>query len=707
MRFSVWARALLPRLLAPLIHITSRRMSRVVGDAGNHEEPFQSADSASAESWRQWENFARAQELGQIGWWRLDTTRNVLTWSAENYRIFGQPIGTPQSYESFLQVVHPDDRAYVDEKWRAALRGEPYDLEHRVLVDGQEKWVREKACLEFDAAGALLGGFGVTQDITDRKHAEIALQWGVRRNELLTRIAARLLQSSDVQGAVEELCADVMQFLDCQAFFNYLVDDESGRLHLNACAGIPEDRAREIEWLDYGVAICGAVARDRERIVAENVCASADPRTALIASCGIKAYCCHPLMAQGRLMGTLSFGAKTRSAFGDDEIEVMQAVSQLVSMAMARLRVEQALLEADRRKDEFLATLAHELRNPLAPIRTGLLVLKRTGAQGPNAVRVQEMMERQVDHIVRLVDDLLEVSRIRSGKIELKRERLDLRDLMDQAIEASQQFLDANGVSLTVVRPDAPLMIDGDPVRLVQVIANLLSNAAKYTPSGGHAEIAARRVGSQAELTVADNGVGIPTDMLPHVFDLFAQVDRTLGRAQGGLGIGLALVRKLLRLHGGQVEARSDGPGKGSVFLVRLPLASAFAQGGPQREGGRSSRRVLVIEDDDDVVHGLSMLLRAQGANVRTAFDGKRGVEAVQSFHPQVVFIDLGLEGMDGYEAARRIRALPEGRDAIIIALTRWGGETAREHVKKAGFDLHIAKPVSMGDIERVLDFRR
>lgn len=682
-------------------------MTKADGNGEEHDDPLGSVDSTTAESWRQWENFARAQQLGQIGWWRMDVTRNVLTWSAENYRIFGQPIGAPQTYETFLETVHPDDRAYVHERWTAALHGEPYDIEHRILVDGEEKWVREKACLEFDATGALLGGFGVTQDISERKNAEIALQRGVRRNELLTRIAARLLQSSDVQGVVEELCAEVMQFLDCQAFFNYLVDEEAGCLRLNACAGIPEDRAREIEWLDYGVAICGTVARDRQRIVVDNIFVGADPRTAIVASCGIKAYCCHPLIAQGRLMGTLSFGAKTRPAFTDAEIEVMQAVSQLVSMAMARLRMEKALLEADRRKDEFIATLAHELRNPLAPIRTGLLVLKRTGGQGPNAVRVQEMMERQVDHIVRLVDDLLEVSRIRSGKIELKTERLDLRDLMDQAIEASQQFLDANGVSLTVVRPDEPLMIDGDPVRLVQVIANLLSNAAKYTPSGGRAEIAARRQGGQAELTVADNGVGIPADMLPHVFDLFAQVDRTLGRAQGGLGIGLALVRKLLRLHGGQVEARSDGPGKGSTFVVRLPLAPGVAQGGHQSERSGSARRVLIIEDDDDAVLGLSMLLRAQGADVRTAFDGKRGLEALHSFDPDVVFVDLGLAGMDGYEAARRIRAKPEGRDAVIVALTRWGGETAREHVKKAGFDLHITKPASMGDIERALDFRR
>lgn len=677
-------------------------MSRVVDDAA--ARGCQDAAAALEESWRQWENFARAQHLGQIGWWRQDTRKNILAWSPETYRIFGAPLGAPQTYETFLEKVHPDDRAYVHEKWSAALKGEPYDIEHRIVVDGQEKWVREKACLEFDEKGALLGGFGVTQDITGRKQAEIALQWGVRRNELLTRIAARLLQTSDVQGVVEELCAEVMSFLDCQAFFNYVVDEETGCLRLNACAGIPQEQAGEMEWLDF--CHCGAVAHDGERGIFREISCGGDKRAALVRSYGIQAYCCHPLVAQGKLMGTLSFGARTRPAFSDADIEVMQAVSQLMSMAMARLKMEQALLEADRRKDEFLATLAHELRNPLAPVRTGLFVLKRRGIEGPEARRVQGMMERQVDHIVRLVDDLLEVSRVRSGKIELKTEPVDLRDLIDQAVEASQELLEASGVALNVIRSEEPLIVDGDPVRLVQVFANLLSNAAKYTPSGGSAAIAAVQAGDEAEVTVSDNGVGIPADMLAHVFDLFAQVDRTLGRARGGLGIGLALVRKLMRLHGGTVEARSEGPGKGSSFTVRLPLSPSGRPDGIVR-GAPAARRVLIVEDDDDAVHALLMLLRAQGAAVQVAFDGKRGLEALSSFKPDVVFIDLGLAGLDGYETVRRIRAMPEGKDTTIVALTRWGGDTARDHVKKAGFDLHVTKPASMCDIERVLDFRR
>jgi PAS domain S-box-containing protein len=654
---------------------------------------------------QQWENFARAQELGQIGWWRLDTARNILTWSAENYRIFGAPAGAPQTYDTFLDAVHPDDRAAVDECWRDALDGKPYDIEHRIVASGQVKWVREKAVLEFDATGAPLGAFGITQDITERKKVEHALQWSVRRNELLTKTAARLLESSDAQQIVEELCAEVMTFLDCDIFFNFVADDDAQRLRLNACAGISQEIAAQIEWLDFGVAVCGCVARDRERIIAERISSVSDARTGLIRGFGVQAYCCHPLMAQGRLLGTLSFGSRARPTFRDEEVEVMQAVSNLVAMAMARLRMEQALREADRRKDEFLATLAHELRNPLAPIRSGLQILKSEAA-GPKAARVQEIMARQLDHVVRLVDDLMEVSRIRSGKIALRLELVDLSTVIRQAVESSQPFLDANGVALSVATPDTPLYIEGDPVRLAQVVSNLLNNAGKYTEPGGRVEITLNRLDGWATLSVADTGVGIPSDMLPHVFDLFAQVDRNLGRAQGGLGIGLALVRKLVALHGGEVDAQSEGQGRGSRFTVRLPLTRAIPAGESvevAHSNERIGQRVLVIDDNRDAAASMSMLLETMGADARVAGDGETGVAVFEKFHPALVFLDLGMPGMDGFETARRLRASPAGQAATLVALTGWGGEDTRARTKAAGFDLHLTKPASVEDVRRAL----
>ncbi|CAJ0863082.1 two-component system, sensor histidine kinase [freshwater sediment metagenome] len=658
---------------------------------------------------QQWENFARAQELGQIGWWRLDTTTNVLTWSEENYRIFGAPSGKPQTYQTFLDAIHPADRQAVDEKWGAALRGESYDIEHRIIANGQVKWVREKATLEFDETGALRGGFGITQDITDRKAVEQALQWSVRRNELLTKTAARLLETTDVQGLVDQLCAEVMAFLECDVFFNFLADEQAKRLRLNACAGIPRGVAEEIEWLDFGVAVCGCVARDRERVIAENIGAVVDERTTLIRSFGIESYCCHPLMSQGRLIGTLSFGSRSRPSFREEEIEVMQAVSNLVAMAMARLGMEQALREADRRKDEFLATLAHELRNPLAPIRSGLQVLKSDSGAWPKASRIIEIMARQVDHIVRLVDDLMEVSRIRNGKIALRLERVDLTAVIRQAVESCQQVMEASGVALSVATPDTPLYVEGDSVRLSQIVSNLLNNAAKYTEAGGRVEIAAGRLNRWAVLSVEDTGVGIPKEMLPHVFDLFAQVDRTLGRAQGGLGIGLALVRKLVTLHGGEVEAQSRGPGLGSRFVLRLPLSKTAAAGASDENGpseASTTKRVLVIDDNRDAAVSMSMLLETLGASARVASDGESGVAAFEHFHPGLVFLDLGMPGIDGFETARRLRATPEGRAATIVALTGWGGEATRARTREAGFDLHLTKPASVDDVRKALAFR-
>jgi PAS domain S-box-containing protein len=658
------------------------------------------------------QNFARAQQLGQIGWWRLDTRRNVLTWSEENYRIFGVTLGASQTYETFLEAVHPDDRDYVDERWNAALRGEPYDLEHRIIVDGAVKWVREKADLDFDANGNLLGGFGITQDITDRKAVETALQWSVRRNELLSNTAARLLQSRDVQGVVSELCAEVMRFINCDVFFNFVVDESAKRLRLNACGGIGEAEAAQIEWLDFGVAICGCVARDGERIIAEHISCHEDVRTALVKSLGVEAYCCHPMLSQGKLIGTLSFGAKSRPTFTLDEIEVMQAVSHLVAMAMARLKMEQALRDSARRKDEFLATLAHELRNPLAPIRTGLHLLRQFDRQDPNAPRVQEMMARQVDHIVRLVDDLMEVSRIRSGKIELKMERVDVPTIIHQAIEASRPFLDASGIALSVRVPTRPLHIEADPVRLTQVICNLLNNAAKYTEAGGRVDIEAHARDDQAVVSVADTGAGIPPEMLPHIFELFAQVDRTRDRAQGGLGIGLALVRTLVTMHGGEATAESAGPGRGSRFVLRLPLSQGAACAVPQEFGSQGKlasppERVLVIDDNEDAAISMAMLLRAMGAEVRAAYDGARGIETFESFLPGLVFLDLGMPGIDGFETARRLRAIPAGRSATIVALTGWGGEETRRQTREAGFDLHMTKPASLEDVAKAFAFAR
>ncbi|HEX7183239.1 MAG TPA: ATP-binding protein [Thermoanaerobaculia bacterium] len=367
-------------------------------------------------------------------------------------------------------------------------------------------------------------------------------------------------------------------------------------------------------------------------------------------------------------------------------------------------RVEQ-LAEADRRKDEFLATLAHELRNPLAPLRNALQIIRKGGMNE----RVQGMMERQVHHMVHLVDDLLEVSRITRGKIELRRERVELSTIVQNAIETSHPLIEASRHELSVTLPPEPLMLDADPVRLAQVVANLLNNAAKYTDPGGRIWLTAGREGGEAVIRVLDSGIGIPPEMMPRIFEMFAQADRSLGRSQGGLGIGLTLVRNLVQMHGGSLQAASAGPGQGSEFTVRLPLASEdrlLREGGLEADSkasGPAARRILVVDDNEDAADSLGMLLEMLGNDVQVAHDGPSALAAMGARPPEIVLLDIGMPGMDGYEVAHWIRAQPELRGAVLIALTGWGQEEDRRRSREAGFDHHLTKPVDLKVLQTLL----
>ncbi|MBU4499691.1 MAG: PAS domain S-box protein [Gammaproteobacteria bacterium] len=473
----------------------------------------------------------RAQSVGQIGSWRLNTQRNELHWSDENHRIFGIPKGTPLAYETFLSIIHPDDREYVDRMWMAALRGAPYDIEHRLVVDGVLKWVRERAELEFDEQGRLLGGFGTTQDITGLKQAE------------------------------------------------------------------------------------------------------------------------------------------------------------------------QALIEADQRKDEFLAMLAHELRNPLTPIRNAAHVLGRLETQEPRVQWAQQIIERQVGHLTRLVDDLLDVSRIVRGKVSLKMEPVELAAVVNQALDMARPLIDGMQHRIAVRLPEQPAYLEGDPVRLAQVLLNLLDNAAKYTPEGGRIEVEASVVGPVIEIKVRDNGIGIPADLLPQVFDLFQQGERTLDRSQGGLGIGLTLVKRLVEMHGGLLEASSAGEGLGSEFTIWLPVlpgpSFTACQAVDEANPATAHCRVMVVDDDPAVTDSMTVLLQIEGHEVRAAASGEAALELARSFRPQLVLLDIGLQDMDGYAVARQLRAQQTAGEKIcLVAVTGYGHEAARARSEAAGFDRHLVKPV-------------
>lgn len=369
-----------------------------------------------------------------------------------------------------------------------------------------------------------------------------------------------------------------------------------------------------------------------------------------------------------------------------------------------RKRAERALLEADRQKNEFLATLAHELRNPLAPIRNALHVLRL--AQGDSAAveRVQEMMERQVNHLVRLVDDLLELSRITTGKIELRREAVEVAAVVRTAIETSRPWIDAGGHQFAATIPPQPLFVHADPVRLSQSIANLLNNAAKYTDHGGSIQLQVRRENGDVVIAVRDTGIGIAAEMLPKVLEMFTQAERGRRHANDGLGIGLALVKRLIELHGGTVTASSAGEGLGSEFTLRLPLCSSPPTApAADHPGAGARRRILIVDDNRDAALSLAMLLRVLGNDVETAFDGNAALIAVSAFRPSVVLLDLGMPDMNGYEVARRMRELPGFSAVTLVALTGWGQEEDRRRTHEAGFQRHLVKPVQLDALQAVL----
>ena len=390
--------------------------------------------------------------------------------------------------------------------------------------------------------------------------------------------------------------------------------------------------------------------------------------------------------------------ARVTDQAGPRAVAVIEDVSE-------RRQAEDELREADRRKDEFLATLAHELRNPLAPIRNSLHIFRKSVAADPSLARVTDMMDRQVTHMVRMVDDLLEVSRISRGKIELRRERVSVESVLRNAVETSRPLIESARHHLHLELPGGDLAIDADPVRLAQVFANLLNNAAKYTPPGGTIHVSARREDSMVAVSVKDNGEGIPPAMLARVFNMFTQVNTGM-RAQGGLGIGLTLARTLVHLHGGSIDALSDGRDRGCEFVVRLPLARGTREA---RDGSTSADavtrlgRVLVVDDNQDAADTLGMLLRALGAEVEVAHDGRSALERMPEFRPGAVLLDLGMPGMNGLEVARRMRENPEFKHVLLVALTGWGQREDRRRTFDAGFDHHLVKPADLVALQDIL----
>ncbi|HEY9380589.1 MAG TPA: ATP-binding protein [Burkholderiales bacterium] len=548
-------------------------------------------------------------------------------------------------------------------------------------------------------------GVAFVLDIDERKQVEQQSQQQHERLRMLWETAATALMTNDPPAMLQTLMQRIGPRLGIDAYFNHLLSESGDGLRLESYAGVPENATRDLRWLTLGDA--GGSAAPSPSI-ADALGKAQQTQLAFIGSLEAQAYACYPLLAdENRLLGTLSFFGRARPPFRADELEFLDTISRYVSIAYERLRLTKELRVSDRRKDEFLATLAHELRNPLAPIRNGLQLIGAPALNTEALGRVRAMMDRQLAQMVRLIDDLLDVSRITRGRIELRKQRVELATVLTSAGETVRPLIESLGHELLITLPPQPILLDADLTRLAQAFMNLLNNAAKYTESGGRIEVEATVHGSDVIVSVRDNGIGIPAEVLPNVFDLFVQGDRSLERPQGGLGVGLTLVKRLIEMHDGSIQAHSDGRGHGAEFTVRLPLATTHAndeQAEPMRmivQGNQRCRRILVADDNRDAAESLATLLGLDGDDVRVAHNGAEAVELEERFMPDVVVLDIGMPVLNGYDAARRIRA--RGSKALLIALTGWGQENDKRSSREAGFDFHLVKPAEPETLRALL----
>jgi PAS domain S-box-containing protein len=550
---------------------------------------------------------------------------------------------------------------------------------------------------------------GIVRDITDRKEAERNLLESEQRLtaelQAITRLHAlssRLLAADNLITALDDVLENAIVTSGADFGNIQLHNAQIGALEIVVHRGFRQD------FLDYFRLVrvtegstCAQAMQSGERIIIEDV--ALDPayerHRQVAAAAGYRAVQSTPLKSRnGSILGMLSTHFRKPQRVSDRNQQLLDLYARHAADLIERIRVEQSLKEADRRKDEFLAMLAHELRNPLAPIRNALQILKTPAAGGSLVDMAHDVVDRQTQQLTRLVDDLLDVSRITRGKINLHRETIELSAVVKRAVEIARPLMDEQRHEFTVALPSEPIFLNGDMVRLAQALANVLNNAGKYTEKGGRVQLLAEHADSTAFIRVCDTGIGISAEVLPHIFDLFTQADRSLDRSQGGLGIGLTLVRTLVEMHGGSVEANSAGPGRGSEFIIRLPTLPTPPEDGrnshekPALEGKRASRRVLIVDDNRDSTETLATLIRIWDHKVETAHDGPSALAAVERFHPNVIFLDLGLPGLNGFEVAKCIRR--QSDPILLVALSGYSQDGDRFRAGEAGFDYYLVKPV-------------
>jgi len=600
---------------------------------------------------------------------------------AESLTGWKQDQATGQPLDVVFHIVNEQTRNRVDNPAKRVLReGVIVGLaNHTVLIgrDGTERPIDDSAAPIRDGQGRMVGCVLVFRDITERRRLE-------RQNA--ERLAASCLLASIVESSEDAIISKSLEGIiqswntGAQRLFGYTEEQVIGS-HISII--IPADRVDEEEqilaWLRAGKRVNHfdtVRARSDGQLVDVSLTVS-------------------PIRDEaGRFVGA--------SKIARDITDRKQAEQRTYGL-MTELK------DADRRKDEFLAVLAHELRGPLAPLRNMLEIMKRAESNGDLLEQARSTMERQLGQLVRLVDDLIDVSRITRDKIELRKERVELASVIYQSVETCRPLAESANHQVNVTLPPEPIYLDADPVRLAQVFGNILNNAYKYTEPGGRIWVTSEREGSDIVVKVKDTGIGIPPDKLGGVFEMFTQIDRSLERSQGGLGIGLTLVKRLVEMHGGSVEASSEGPGRGSEFVVRLPVLienPKINSPEPASEPTTTPRRILIVDDNTDAASSLATLLKLTGNETRTAQDGLQAVEAAEQFRPDVVLLDIGLPKLSGYDACRRIREQPWGKKIMMVALTGWGQDDDRRKSQDAGFHAHMVKPVDYSALMKLLSER-
>ena len=619
-------------------------------------------------------------------------------------------------FASLRTRIHPGDLVRFDEsntRLRDPSGSGAFRHEFRIVRrDGEVRWLVFTGQVSFAGVPPrAVRSVGTVADITDRKRAEAVLAAAAKRDAFRVALAdalRALASPAEVRRAASRvlnrhLGADRAFYAEIEPDDLHAVVDEEDTSGASTVVG-------RHAIGPYGEPVLHEL-RQGHALVVNDVASDAriaPDASAAFAEREVAACIAIPLVKAGRFAAALVVSQSTRRTWAPEEVELVEEAAERIWAAVERANAEQGLREADRRKDEFLAILAHELRNPLAPLRNALEVMRLAPRDLDVVEQARAMMSRQLSQMVRLIDDLMDVSRISRGKVELRRERVELAPIVSQAVETSRPLIDANRQRLSIEMPTKSIFIDADPTRLAQVFANLLNNAAKYTNPAGSITFAVRCSADHVVVSVRDDGLGIPAEMLPRVFDMFLQVDRSLEKAQGGLGVGLSLVKGLVELHGGNVEAHSEGPGRGSEFVVRMPLARPLARkaglsAARDKAGANVRRRILIVDDNRDAATSLATVLTAMTYETRTAFDGLEAMEVSSVFRPHVVLLDIGMPRLNGYEACRRMRQEPWGRKAMMVALTGWGRDEDQQRSRQAGFDFHLVKPVDPSRLFRLL----